>query len=101
MPCRAEAPRVGQFARRYEGRVVFLTSPGLASTGEMSEAVEDFGWPNHMVHAVDPDGSLWSHFGIRFRGSWVFISDDGQVTRTSPHPPASEVEKELEELVAR
>lgn len=78
---------------------MFLTSPGLASTDEMSEAVKDFEWPDHMVHAIDADGSLWRHFGVRFRGTWVFIDDDGTVTRTSPHPPEAEVERALQALV--
>lgn len=65
----------------------------------MSEAVRDFKWPATIVNMPDDDGELWSHFGVRFRGTWVLIDRHGEVVeRTSPHPP--DLFKDLESLVS-
>jgi hypothetical protein len=49
---------IARFAREYEGRVTFMTSPGLDDQSAMADAVNDFGWPSSMIHAVDEDGRL-------------------------------------------
>lgn len=86
-------------ARQYEGKIRVLTSPGLDSTDNMSEAVRDFKWPSSIVSMPDRDGKLWSHFGARFRGTWVLINSKGEVVqRTSPHP--RDLQKHLDMLVS-
>ncbi|MGQ0678042.1 MAG: TlpA family protein disulfide reductase [Actinomycetota bacterium] len=92
---------VAQFAREFEGQIQFVTSPGQDSAGAMEQAVEDFGWPSTMIHAVDESGVLWRHFGVTFRGAWVFIGSDGTVVAQSPsHLPEAQVRSNLEKLVA-
>lgn len=92
---------VGQLAREFEGRVQFVTSPGLADSDEHAEAVKDFGWPDYMVHAVDTKGDLWRHLDVIYRGAWLFIDDDGTVSsRSVTHIPKAKVKESLEKLVA-
>lgn len=67
----------------------------------MAEFVKEFGWPDTMVHAIDKNGELWSHFGVRFRGTWVMINQDGRVlSRSVGHIPKDELNKRLEKLTA-
>ena len=92
---------VAQLAREYEGKVLFLTSPGLDDQPAMEEAVEDFDWPESMVHAVDEDGSLWRHLDVLYRGAWIFVNDDGSVAeRSVTHLPERRVREALDKLVA-
>ncbi len=63
---------VAQLARDYEGRVLFVTSPGQDGQRAMREFVKEFKWPGSMVHAVDTDGALFgsiSRSGIAEPGS--------------------------------
>ena len=93
---------VAQVARHYEGKVRFLTSPGLDNEKAMEQAVEDFKWPDSMTHAIDRDGSLWEHLEVRYRGAWIFLNDDGEVSfRSVTHIPEKEVRSHLEELTSR
>jgi hypothetical protein len=92
---------IARFAREYEGRVTFMTSPGLDDQSAMADAVNDFGWPSSMIHAVDEDGRLWRHFDVLYRGAWVFIDDDGRVHERSPsHLKESRIREILEELTS-
>ncbi len=78
-----------------------MTSPGLDNEENMSKAVDEFGWPDIMVHAVDRNGSLWSHFGTRFRGTWVMVNHDGrELSRSQGHIPEGELIKRLEQLTS-
>jgi hypothetical protein len=53
-----------------------------------------------MVHAVDRNGELWTHFGTRFRGTWIMINQDGRVLSQSiGHIPKRELTKRLEQLL--
>jgi hypothetical protein len=92
---------VARFAREYEGRVTFLTSPGLDSQEAMEQAVKDFKWPASMIHAVDENGGLWRHLNVLYRGAWIFLDDDGKVLHQSvSHLPEKQVKENLERLVA-
>lgn len=87
-------------AREYGDRVTFLTSPGLDSEEPMNEFVRRFKWPDTMIHAVDRNGELWIHFGVRFRGTWIMVNQDGAVLSQSVgHIPEQELRKRLEQLV--
>jgi hypothetical protein len=88
-------------ARDYEGKVQFLTSPGLDSDKAMEQAVDEFNWPDSMTHAIDRDGTLWEHLEVRYRGAWIFVNDDGEVSfRSLTHIPEKEVRSRLEELIS-
>ncbi len=91
---------VAQVARDYEGKIEFITSPGQDSQKAMLRAVNDFRWPDSMTHAVDPDGKLWEHLRVRYRGAWIFVNDDGEVLFQSvTHIPEKDVRGQLERLV--
>lgn len=67
----------------------------------MAAFVKEFGWPDTMIHAIDRNGELWSHFGTRFRGTWVMINQDGsENSRSIGHIPKDELIKRLEQLIA-
>lgn len=87
-------------AREYGDRIVFLTSPGLDNPANMKTAVQDFGWPPAIINAVDENGNLWQHFGVRYRGSWVFINQDGKVDQTVGHISDKELRSKLDRLAA-
>jgi hypothetical protein len=92
---------VARFAREYEGRVTFMTSPGLDNQNAMEQAVKDFKWPASMIHAVDENGDLWRHFDVLYRGAWIFLDDDGRVVeRSVTHLPERQVGENLEKLVS-
>ena len=52
------------------------------------------------VQLADPDGRIWQHFKIPYRGSWAFVTSDGGVKRRVALHSMPEVRKELEKLVA-
>jgi hypothetical protein len=75
---------VAQVAREYEGKVQFLTSPGLDSEKAMEQAVDESRGPDSMTHSINRDGSLWERLEVRYRGAWIFL-DDGEVSfRSGP-----------------
>jgi hypothetical protein len=77
-----------------------MTSPGLDAEPAMIDFVRRFGWPDTMVHAVDKDGDLWAHFGVRFRGTWLMVNQDGSVLSQSiGHIPEQELRTRLDALV--
>ncbi|MGI8427404.1 MAG: TlpA family protein disulfide reductase [Actinomycetota bacterium] len=79
----------------------FLTSPGQDGEKPMEKFVKDFNWPESMTHAVDPDGSLWRHLNVRYRGAWIFVNADGKVLFQSvSHIPEKEVRSRLDALVS-
>ncbi len=66
----------------------------------MEKAVEDFRWPDSMIHAVDDGGKLWRHFDVAYRGAWIFVNDDGKVVDQSlTHIPEDEIRANLDRLV--
>lgn len=46
----------------------------------MATFVEEFGLGN-FEHIVDPNGEVWSLFGITAQPSYVFLNDDGAMSR--------------------
>lgn len=67
----------------------------------MAESVREFGWPDTIVHAVDKSGELWTHFGVRFRGTWIMINQDGRVlSRSAGNISREELIERLDQLVA-
>ena len=85
--------------RDYGDKIIFIGLPGEDSTANMSEFVKKFSLQT-MIHAVDIDTSLRRQFGTRFRGTWIYINQDGTVTRTIGHVPPSEFRKNMERLIA-
>ena len=78
-----------------------MTSPGQDNEKNMAGFVKEFDLPDTMIHAVDRNGDLWSHFGTRFRGTWIMINQDGRVlSRSIGHIPKKELAKKLDQLVA-
>lgn len=92
---------VAQVARDYEGKIEFITSPGLDGQKAMERAVKEFGWPASMTHAADTDGKLWEHMKVRYRGAWIFLNDDGEIIFQSvTHIPGKDVRAYIEKLLS-
>lgn len=51
-------------------------------------------------HAIDPDRSLWSRFGVSYQPAWVFIDDDGSVEIHAGALSAEALDARLEALAA-
>lgn len=78
-----------------------MTSPGLDAEPAMQDFVNRFKWPDTMVHAVDSNGELWAHFGVRLRGTWVMVNEDGTVaSQSAGHISKEELENRLNELIS-
>jgi thiol-disulfide isomerase/thioredoxin len=75
--CRGEAPEVAQVAERYRGEVTFVGVAGLGPVSDMRDFVDETG-VGGFEHAVDPDGSVWTGFGVVAQPSYVFVAADGQ-----------------------
>jgi thiol-disulfide isomerase/thioredoxin len=75
--CRGEAPGVADVAAEYEGRVTFVGVAGLGPVADMRDFVSDTG-VDGFVHAVDPDGSVWTGFEVVSQPSYVFVDAAGQ-----------------------
>lgn len=87
-------------ARRFEGKIQILTIGGQDSEANMVKAVKDFGWPRNIINARDKNGSVWASLGIRFRGTWILINQDGtELRRFVVHPPEAQLIEGLEQLV--
>lgn len=85
--------------RDYADRITFIGLPGEDGPANMAEFVQKYGLQK-MVHAVDTDTKLRRQFGARFRGTWIYINQDGTVTRTIGHIPKSELRENLDRLAA-
>ena len=75
--CRAEAPEVADVAAEFEGRVTFVGVAGLGPVDDMRGFVSDTG-VDGFPHAVDPDGSVWTGFGVFSQPSYVFVDSTGE-----------------------
>ncbi|MGF1664289.1 MAG: redoxin domain-containing protein [Kineosporiaceae bacterium] len=75
--CRGEAPEVAEIAAEYEGRVTFVGVAGLGPVSDMRDFVEDTG-VGGFTHAVDPDGSVWTGFGVFSQPSYAFVDASGE-----------------------
>lgn len=75
--CRSEAPEVAEVAAEFDGEVTFVGVAGLGPVDDMQDFVSDTG-VGGFEHAVDPDGSIWTSFGVFSQPSYVFVDADGE-----------------------
>lgn len=75
--------------------VTIIGIPSLAGEAEMQEFVADTG-TEVVTHIPDPDGVLWSHFGVTSHSTYVYVNDDG-TWRTSGYGSLIE---DVEALIA-
>lgn len=75
--CRSEAPEVAEVAAEFDGRVTFVGVAGLGPVDDMQDFVSDTG-VGGFDHAVDPDGSVWTSFGVFSQPSYVFVDSSGE-----------------------
>ncbi|HVE76497.1 MAG TPA: hypothetical protein VND22_06995 [Actinomycetota bacterium] len=86
-------------ARDYEGKIEVLTVPGQDREEAMQDFVEKYGLTD-LVHIPDKDEKVWPHFGVTYRGTWVYIDDDGTVKRELGHLNASQIRTRFDTLIA-
>ena len=73
---------------------------GLDDAGSMADFVERHGLDG-FPHAYDPDGSIWQRFGTISRSAFVFVDDDGSISKTEyGSVDAAELEERIDELLA-
>jgi hypothetical protein len=73
--------------------------PGNDSTDAMQAFVDEHGLA--FPQAVTEDGSLWARFGVAYQPAWVFVDDSGKSTLVPYDPPKAELERTLDDLIAR
>jgi len=56
----------------------FLGVAGLDQTDAYEAFVDEYGL-EHIPHAIDPDRSLFGHFGSATQDAWSFVLADGTV----------------------
>jgi len=76
--CNAEAPRVADAAREFDGQIQFLGMPGSAGIDQLERFVNRHDL-HHIDHAADINGEIWGRFDINYQPWWIFINDDGTV----------------------
>lgn len=74
--CNREAPHVAEVARTIGDRVTFIGVAGHDDDAAHEAFVADHGL-DHIVHAIDEDGSLWARYGVSYQPAWVFVDTDG------------------------
>lgn len=74
--CNREAPHVAEALASHGGQVTFVGMAGHDTDEAHRSFVEEHGLGD-MLHVVDEDGSLWSHYGVSYQPAWVFIAEDG------------------------
>lgn len=74
--CNREAAHVAEALQRHDDRITFVGMAGHDTDEAHRAFVEEHGL-DAMLHVVDEDGSLWSHYGINYQPAWVFIAEDG------------------------
>ena len=77
--CQAEAPGVAEAAAGLPDGVTLYGVPGKSDQGGMDEFVDAYGLED-LTQIVDPDGGLWSAFGVASQPAFVLINDDGTIT---------------------
>lgn len=74
--CNREAAHVAEALHRHGDQITFVGMAGHDTDQAHRSFVEEHGLGD-MLHVVDEDGSLWSHYGISYQPAWVFIAEDG------------------------
>jgi len=74
--CRAQAAGVTGLADRYEGRVTVVGVGGLADVHDIRDYARQV--PG-LTHLIDPDGSVWRHFGVTAQSTYVVLDAEGGV----------------------
>lgn len=76
-----------------EGEITFLGLPAYDSLEAMRSFVEEFRLP--FRQGADPDGRLWTRFGVLGTGSWVFVDPTGETTLVPTDLDAEELRAAL------
>ena len=77
--CQAEAPGVAEAIAQLPEGVTLYGVPGKSDQAGMEKFVSDYGLSD-MTQIVDPDGGLWSAFGVPSQPAFALINDDGTIT---------------------
>lgn len=90
--CRAQSPNVADLAQKYDGRVAVVGVGSLASEDAIDDVASDI---PHVLHLVDPDAKVWSHFRVEAQSTYTVIGANGEIVSEGFLDDA-----ELNELVA-
>ncbi len=74
--CRAQAPAVSRLAKTYGGKVNVVGVGGLAAIDDIRDYAGQVDGPTHLV---DPDGTVWRHFGVTAQSTYVVLDAGGAV----------------------
>lgn len=78
--CRSQAPMVTDLVEEYGDRLTVLGIGSLDSADAIAGFVDE---APGVTHLSDPDGELWTRFGIAEQSSFVVLDADGdEVLRT-------------------
>ncbi len=74
--CRLEAPAVVQAAADFDGSVEVIGVAGRGEVAAMEAFVSDTG-TSGLRHVMDPEGTIWTDFGVIGQPAFAFVNDDG------------------------
>jgi peroxiredoxin len=80
--CNREAPHVAEAVAAFGDEVTFVGVAGHDTDEAHRAFVEEHGL-DRMVTLVDDDGSLWAQYDVSYQPAWVFVNQDGEVTRVA------------------
>jgi len=97
--CQAEAPGVAEAIAQLPEGVTLYGVPGKSDQAGMEKFVSDYGLSD-MTQIVDPDGGLWSAFGVPSQPAFALINDDGTITTIQGSLALSGIVDAAKELAA-
>jgi thiol-disulfide isomerase/thioredoxin len=97
--CRAEAPDITATVGRFGDEVQVIGVAGHGGLDDMRDFIDDTGTTG-MTHVADPDGRVWSAFGIFAQPAFAFIDDGGEVETFVGGLPADDLADRVELLLA-
>ncbi len=97
--CRAEGPHVVEAVATHGDDVRFVGVPGRDAVGPMEQFVADTG-TGEVTHVIDPDGTLWSEFGVFGQPAYAFIDAHGEMEVVVGSLGARGLDDRIERLLA-
>ena len=80
--CNREAPHVAEAVAAFGDEVTFVGVAGHDTDEAHRAFVEEHGL-DRMLTLVDDDGSLWAQYDVSYQPAWVFVNQDGEVTKVA------------------
>jgi len=86
---------------RNEQGVRLITVGSQGKQSQMVTFLEEtkLGGMTNVDNLADEQGDVWKRFGVAYRGTWIFVNQEGKVTKHIGHfSTKTEIQEALEQL---